>query len=99
MATAQLTDGRGGSSAEHTAPAAAPPQAPVRVPLSLAAAHLAVILYAAFDHGAVALAPGTWVEVAIALTGAMAAVAWLGLDALVLPRSRLALGALALVSA
>ncbi len=99
MATAQLRGALEGPPAEDAVSAAAPPQAVVGVPAFIAGALLVVILYAAFDHGAVALASGTRVEVAIALIGALAAAAWLGLDALALPRSRVALGALALLSA
>src|SRR5437764_8168276 len=48
-----------------------------RAPMLLAGALLALILYAAFEHGAVATAPEARVQVAIAIVAALAAGAWL----------------------
>jgi hypothetical protein len=60
---------------------------------------LALILYAAFDHGAVGLAPGARVEVALAVIAAVAAAAWLGLDALHFRASPIASWGLVLLGA
>ncbi len=98
MATAELTGELQGSSPEDTGSIAASPRAALRVRLFLAGVLLTLILYAAFDHGAVAQPSGARIEVAVALIAAIAAVAGLCLDALRLPRSRAALGALGLLS-
>jgi hypothetical protein len=98
MATAQLTGGLGSQSADGTA-VPAQLHAVTRIPLLLAGALLLVVLYAAFDHGAVGLAAGARIEVAIAVLAAVATVAWLGLDALRVPRSRLALAGVGLLAA
>lgn len=98
MATAQLRGGLGSQSADGTA-VPAQLHAVTRIPLLLAGALIVIVLYAAFDHGAVGLAAGARIEVAIAVLVAVAAAAWLGLDALRLPRSRLALAGLGLLAA
>src|SRR5436305_8340732 len=97
MATAQLIEGFDPSSVEASARAEARSRA-AWLPLALAGALLVVVLYAAFEHGGVALPAGTRVEVAIAVIAAVAALAWLGLDALTCATSRSALAGLALLA-
>lgn len=93
MATAQLT---GGLESPSSAPPS-PVNALSRAPLLIAGTLLIVVLYTAFDHGAVALAVATRAEVAIAVIAAGATAAWLTLDGARFPRSRVALGALGLL--
>jgi hypothetical protein len=73
MPTAQLIGGPGGPPGE----AALGTQTRSRSAVKLPAALLLLILYAAFDHGAVALPVDTRLQVAIAAIAAVAGAAWL----------------------
>lgn len=68
-----------------------------KLPRFLGGALLAVVLYAAFDHGAVASGPAAHVEVAVAAIAAVATVSWFGLNGRGFRASRFALTGLALL--
>jgi hypothetical protein len=74
---------------------AAPPVAPSLVAIAL----LILVLYAAFDHGAVALSVDTRIEVALAAIAALAAGAWLALGTLRFSASRSVVAGTALLAA
>ncbi len=95
MATAQRTGWLDRPSSGPPSPVAAVS----RIPLLIAGTLLIVVLYAAFDHGAVALTVATRVEVAIAVIAAVAAAAWLTLDVVKSSDLRAARGALGLLAA
>jgi hypothetical protein len=94
MATAQLTGGLDSPATGSPTPATAVP----RASLYIAGVLLVVVLYAAFDHGAVALTAATRVEVAVAVIAAAAGAVWLALYDLSFPHSRPALGAVGLLA-
>ena len=101
MATAELTGPHSG------APGAGPGRAAlgvragagVRLPFALTTALLLVILYAAFEHGAVALPAEARLQVAIAALAAAAGGAWLWTGTLRLAAPRVALAGTALLAA
>lgn len=80
--TAEVIDRPTPASTERELPASATTRVLAWLPMLLGGALLTVILYAVFDHGAVGLAPAARVEVAVAVIAAVAAAAWLGMDAL-----------------
>mgnify|MGYP001355753031 CR=1 FL=1 len=92
MPTAQLIGDPGGLPGESAPDAQARSKSGVKPPTTLAAALLLLILYAAFDHGAVALPVDTRLQVAIAAIAAIAGAAWLwsGTLRFSAPRSALA---------
>jgi hypothetical protein len=65
----------------------------------MGAALLAVVLYAAFAHAAVALSVEARIQVAIAVLAAVAAAGWLGSGALKFSAPRLAIAGIALLTA
>lgn len=97
--TIEVIDRPGAESAEPELPAGGAARAIGRLPLLLGGGLLAVILYSAFDHGAVGLTPGARVEVAVAVIAAVAAAGWFGLDALRLRASPIASVGLTLLGA
>lgn len=98
MATAQLIAGRGGLPTEVGNAAVSRPEAARRVPLLIGAALLLLVLYAAFDHGAVALSVDTRIEVAVAAIAVVAVAAWLGSGTLRLAAPRTAWVGVALLA-
>jgi hypothetical protein len=77
MPTAQLIGGPGGLPGEPVAVAETRSGSAVGLPAVIGIALLALILYAAFDHGAVALPADTRLQVAIAAIAAVAGAGWL----------------------
>lgn len=92
MPTAQLIGGPGGLPGESALGTQMRSRSAVKLPVALAAALLLLILYAAFDHGAVALPVDTRLQVAIAAIAAVAGAGWLwsGTLRLSAPRSAIA---------
>src|SRR5690349_14311916 len=88
MSTAQLMAGRGTGGAEAGLTES---RAALGMPLVIAGALLVVVLYAAFDHGAVALGVDARLQVAVAAIAAVACAAWLGTGALRVAAPRAAL--------
>jgi hypothetical protein len=101
MATAELTGPHSGAPGGGQGGAAlgARAGAGVRFPLAITAALLVVILYAAFEHGAVTLPAEARLQVAIAALAAAAGGAWLWTGTLRLAAPRIALIGTALLAA
>src|SRR5437764_14863082 len=87
MSTAQLTAVRAGQSADSLQARSA---AAVAVPVAIGVVLLAVILYAAFDHGAVSQSTDTRIELAITGISVAALVPWLWTGTLRLAAPRIA---------
>ena len=77
MSTAQLIEGGGPLPGERLEIAQRGSRTAAAAPRAVALALLFLVLYAAFDHGAVALAVDTRLEVAVAVIAVFAASAWL----------------------
>jgi hypothetical protein len=77
MSTAQLTGGHGGLPGESAEALSGRSSAALSMPLTIAAALLLLVLYAAFDHGGVALPVDTRLQVAVAAIAAVAGAGWL----------------------
>jgi len=77
MSTAQLIGGPGGLPGEPVGIAETRSGSAVGLPVAIAVALLALVLYAAFDHGAAALPVDTRLQVAIAAIAAAAGAGWL----------------------
>ena len=102
MSTTQLGSSRpaaGGRSSRGAAGALGAQSGVARAPIVLAAALLALVLYAAFDHGAIDAAAETRIEVAIAALAALALGAWLWSGTLRLSAPWLAFAGIGLLSA
>jgi hypothetical protein len=99
MSTAQLIGDRGGLPAETTSVALSRPEAARRLPLMIAGALLLVVLYAAFDHGAVALPVDARLQIVIAVIAAIGAAGWLAAGTIRLSAPRIAFGGVALLAA
>ena len=99
MSTAELTAGRTGISGSGPDAAAGGETAGARVPSVLTIALLLVVLYAAFEHGAVTLSAEARLQVVIAALVAAAGAAWLWSGTLRLTAPRLALAGTGLLAA
>jgi O-Antigen ligase/Tetratricopeptide repeat len=99
MSTAELTAGRTGIPGSPTEAALSGEAARTRLPSLLTGALLAVVLYAAFEHGAVALPAEARLQVAITALAATAGAAWLWTGTLRFTAPRLALVGTALLAA
>ena len=102
MSTTQLGSSRpaaGGRSSRGVAGALGAQSGVARAPIVLATALLALVLYAAFDHGAIDTAAETRIEVAIAALAALALGAWLWSGTLRLSAPWLAFAGIGLLSA
>lgn len=96
MSIAQLTAGRTGWSTDSWEP---PSRVAVNFPAFIGGALLAVILYAAFDHGAVSGAVNTHVELAVTALSVIGLVPWLWTGTLRVTAPRSAAFAVALLAA
>ena len=99
MSTAELIGGRAGPPGEPAAALGTRPRAAVGLPLVLTVALLLVLLYAAFDHGAVSLPVEARIQVALAALAAVAAAGWLWTGSLRLAAPRLAVVGAGLLAA
>jgi hypothetical protein len=99
MSTAELTASRTGIPGSPTEAAAGGEAARARIPALLTTALLLVVLYAAFEHGAVALGVEARIQVVIAALAAAAGAAWLWTGTLRLRAPRLAVAGTALLAA
>lgn len=96
MSTAQFADFRAGHLAGLRPQVA---RAAARTPVLLAAALLALVLYAAFSHGAVGSPAGVRLQVVLAAVAAAAGAAWLWTGTLWLSAPRLAAVGIGLLAA
>jgi hypothetical protein len=99
MSTAQLTGGHGGLPGESAEALSGRSSAALGIPLTIGAALLLLILYAAFDHGAVALPADTRLQVPLAAIAAVAGAGWLWLGTLRFSAPRVAVAGVVLLAA
>ena len=99
MSTAELTASRAGIPGSPTEAGASGQAARARLPSVLTIALLLVVLYAAFEHGAVALGVEARIQVVIGALAAAAGAAWLWTGTLRLRAPRLAVAGIALLAA
>ncbi len=99
MSSGQLIETPGSLPAARVETPGAASRATARSPVLIAAALLVLILYAAFDHGAVGLSVDTRVEVAVAALAVFGAAAWLISGTIRLSASRTAAAGVVLLAA
>lgn len=99
MSTAQLTGARAGVSGESDGSIGVHARSALGASVAIAVGLLLVILYAAFDHGAVGLAVDTRIEIAIAALAAVAGAAWLWSGRIRFSAPPIALAGVALLAA
>jgi hypothetical protein len=96
MSTVQLSDR---DAEARAAPLDSVGARSLTLPLAIGVALLALVLYAAFEHGAVALPAGTRVEVSVAAIAAIAAAGWLWSGTLRISASRVGIAGVLLLAA